>query len=126
MKTVGAKRYGSAALIILIVLQLLMLCSLFTRTEPHPPLSIPLFGLAPFLSAAIAVACAALFLRSGAVKREGMFLSILAAILALISFGPQKWIDPAIDKIWPAVALGQIAALAVFWAAYQMAGDKGL
>jgi len=37
-------------------------------------------------------------------------LSVIVVLLAMVSFGPQKWIDPAIGQIWPAVLLGELAA----------------
>lgn len=33
---------------------------------------------------------------------------VCAVVTALVSFGPQKWLDPSIAQIWPAVALAQI------------------
>jgi len=103
-----SNRIDYAALAILIILQSLMLASLYTLTEPHPPLTIPLFALAPFLSASIALAAAAAIL-GPASDRPGRAVCAVAAITALVSFGPHKWLDPAIALIWPAVALAQIA-----------------
>ncbi|MCB1422520.1 MAG: hypothetical protein KDJ69_08655 [Nitratireductor sp.] len=97
---------GRQGLVILAVLQLLMLAALYTRTEPHPPLVIPLFALAPFLSASIALAVAGLLV-------PGRWLSVAASITALISFGPQKWFDASFPQIWPAVILAQIAVAMV-------------
>lgn len=37
-----------------------------------------------------------------------------AALMALVSFGPQKYFDAQFDLIYPAVILGQIAALVIF------------
>ncbi len=103
---------AKAALCVLIVLQLTMLGALFTQTSPHPPLAVPPFALGPFLGAALSVAVAALVL-GGTTSRSGGVTSVVAAMLALVSFGPQKWIDPAIGQIWPAVLLGQIASVAL-------------
>ncbi|MTI02983.1 hypothetical protein E1297_43965 [Roseibium sp. RKSG952] len=44
----------------------------------------------------------------------GRSLSILAALMALVSFGPQKYFDAQLALIWPAVFLGQLAALVIF------------
>ncbi len=112
MQTTSSNSLSHAALGVLIVLQVVMLCALFTQTVPHPPLAVAPFALGPFLGASIAVAVAA-FLLGAANSRLGMGVTILAAILALISFGPQKWIDPAIAQIWPAVLLGEIAVGAI-------------
>lgn len=104
------------ALWILIVLQATMAASLFTQTAPHPPTAIPLFAIAPFLGASLSLAAAALAVPPGMANwRSG--LAVAAALAALISFGPQKWLDPAIALIWPAVLLGELAAIALILSA---------
>ncbi|MCR9136392.1 MAG: hypothetical protein NXI27_10385 [Alphaproteobacteria bacterium] len=103
-----ASRTCRASLGVLVVLQVVMLAALFTQTPPHPPLTIPLFGLGPFLGASLAVAVAAVLLGE-ATTRAGQAASLLAAALALLSFGPQKWFDPTFGEIWPAVTLAQVA-----------------
>ena len=47
-------------------------------------------------------------------SREGRILSVIAALMALISFGPQKYFDAQFGLIYPAVLLGQLAALVIF------------
>jgi hypothetical protein len=107
---VAKSRSGAhAALAVLVILQATMLAALLTRTPPHPPLSVATFALGPFLGASMAVAAAAILLGATS-TRFGSAASVLAAAMALVSFGPQKWIDPTIAQIWPAVLLGQIAA----------------
>jgi hypothetical protein len=107
-----AKSRSDAALSTLAILQLTMLAALFTQTPPHPPLAVAPFALGPFLGAAISIAVAAIVL--GATRtRLGTVASVLAAVVALVSYGPQKWIDPAIGQIWPAVLLGEIAAVSL-------------
>jgi len=118
------KSVSHAALIILIVLQATMLGALFTQTVPHPPLAIAPFALGPFLGTSIAVAAAALVLGPTG-SMAGTILAILACFLALLSLGPQKWIDPNIAKIWPAVLLGQIAAAALVCAALRKRRSAG-
>lgn len=103
-----------AALITLIILQTIMLLALFTRTEPHPPLTIPLFAMAPFLSAALSAATVALLLNADQ-KPSGQLFCLLAVVMALVSFGPQKYLDPAFPVIWPAVIGAQIASLTICW-----------
>jgi hypothetical protein len=103
-------RPSQAALACLIVLQTVMLASLYAGVAPHPPMATPLFGIGPFLGAALSAAVAALILGpSGA----GRALAGLAAVAALVSFGPQKYLDPQIGLIWPAVLAGQVAAGAI-------------
>jgi len=99
-----------AGLLILTVLQLLMLAALYTRTVPHPPLEVAPFALGPFISASIALAVAALATPIG---RLGSSLIVVACLTALVSYGPQKWFDPAIGGIWPAVLVAQCAVIAI-------------
>lgn len=106
-------RQAIAALTTLIVLQLIMLSALYAGIKPHPPVATPLFGIAPFLGAAVAVALSAIIIDPLG-SRAGKTLSILAALMALVSFGPQKYFDAQFGLIYPAVILGQIAALVIF------------
>lgn len=101
-----------AALSALILLQLVMLSALYAGIEPHPPVATPLFGMAPFLAASFAAAFSAILLGplSGT---PGRMLSGFAVVLALVSFGPQKYFDAQFALIWPAVISGQIAAITV-------------
>ncbi|WP_404400442.1 hypothetical protein [Pelagibacterium halotolerans] len=107
-----ANTRAQAALLVLIVLQLVMLGALYAQIPPHPPRTIPLFALAPFLGVSIAVAGAAMVL-GGTRNGPGTLMSLLAAGLALVSFGPQKWLDPAIGEIWPAVLVAETAVIAL-------------
>lgn len=105
-------RPAITALSVLILLQLVMLSALYAGIAPHPPDTTPLFGMAPFLAASFAVAFSAILLGplSGKVAKS---LSGLAVVLALVSFGPQKYFDAQFALIWPAVMCGQIAAVTV-------------
>lgn len=118
------KAVSQAALIVLIVLQVTMLGALFTQTAPHPPLVIAPFALGPFLGTSVAVAAAALMLGPTR-SMAGTVTAILACFLALLSLGPQKWIDPNIAQIWPAVLLGQIAAIALVYSALRRRPSDG-
>ncbi len=112
MTTPPRTRQANAALTALIVLQLTMLGALFAQSTPHPPATIPLFAIAPFLAAAMSAAAAAIII--GALQAaSGRVLSVLAALMALLSFGPQKYLDAQFTLIWPAVISGQVAAIAV-------------
>ena len=68
--------------------------------------------MAPFLGASIAVTVAALML-GGVDSLIGRVTSATAVLLALLSFGPQKWLDPSIGRIWPAVLLAQVAVVVI-------------
>ncbi|WP_175481721.1 hypothetical protein [Palleronia pelagia] len=96
----------------LIVLQLVMLSALYAGIRPHPPVVTPLFGIAPFIGASIALALAAAIVEP-VTTAVGRGLSGLAALCALVSFGPQKYFDPQFGLIWPAVILGQFAVIAI-------------
>lgn len=119
-----ARSRSEAALSTLAILQLTMLAALFTQTPPHPPLAVAPFALGPFLGASIAIAVAAVILGSSR-TRLGAVASVLAAILGLVSYGPQKWVDPAIAQIWPAVLLGEIAAVSLLVDAIMRRRAKG-
>ncbi|MEM1079545.1 MAG: hypothetical protein AAGI09_13570 [Pseudomonadota bacterium] len=108
-------RYSQAGLTALIVLQVVMLSALYAGVAPHPPATTPLFAIGPFIGACIAAALAALWI--GPMERVGRGLMVLAALGALVSFGPQKYLDAQIALIWPAVVSGQIAAAVVLWCA---------
>lgn len=111
-----------AAILVLVVLTSIMLLALFTRTEPHPPLEVPSFALGPFLAASLSIGVAALTLML-CNMRLAMLVALLFALTALIPYGPQKYVDPAFPKIWPAVILAQIAiAVIVLRAVYLMMG----
>ncbi|WP_299778492.1 hypothetical protein [uncultured Roseobacter sp.] len=108
-----ADRQASAALVTLIALQVTMLSALYAEVKPHPPVTTPLFGIAPFLGASVSSALSALIthpLRTA----TGRTLSVLSALMALVSFGPQKYFDAQIGLIWPAVLLGQISVVVIF------------
>jgi hypothetical protein len=102
-----ADRPNQAALACLILLQTVMLASLYAGVAPHPPAATPLFGIGPFLGASLSAAVAALILGP---SRAGRVLAGLAAVAALVSFGSQKYLDPQFPLIWPAVLSGQVAA----------------
>lgn len=106
-------RQTSAALVTLITLQMIMLTALYAGIRPHPPLATPLFGIAPFLGASLSLALAALIVQP-LTTATGRTLSVLAGLTALVSFGPQKYFDAQIGLIWPAVVLGQAAAVVIF------------
>jgi hypothetical protein len=107
---------AKACLATLIILQLVMLGALFAQSAPHPPATIPLFAIAPFLAVALSAAVAAMMVGPLG-TRMGRALCIAAALMALLSYGPQKYFDPQFALIWPAVITGQIASVALIWMA---------
>lgn len=106
-------RQASAALATLILLQTIMLSALYAGIKPHPPMATPLFGIAPFLGASVSVALSAIIVQPLNTV-AGRSLCVLAGLMALVSFGPQKYFDAQFGLIWPAVVFGQLAALVIF------------
>ena len=111
---------STAALAVLIILQAVMLGALYAGVPPHPPTATPLFGIAPFLGASMGAAVAAMLLGGGS-SRTGRALCLLAALMALVSFGPQKYLDGQFGLIWPVVIFAQLACLALFANAFRHA-----
>jgi hypothetical protein len=103
-------RQALAAITTLILLQGIMLSALYAGIRPHPPVATPLFGIAPFLGASVSIAVSAMILQPLA-STAGRGLSLAAAAMALVSFGPQTYFDAQFGLIWPAVVLGQLAAV---------------
>ena len=91
----------------LIILQLTMLFALFFKIPPHPPEVIPFGGMAPVISVSLSAALGALLFRGQGTV--GKALIVLACALAAISYGPQKYFDPAFNLVWPAVVTAQLA-----------------
>ncbi|WP_187431202.1 hypothetical protein ROLI_013490 [Roseobacter fucihabitans] len=108
------ERHVAAAFSTLILLQLIMLSAHYAGIEPHPPVATPLFGIAPFLGASMSIALSTTSMQPLATV-TGRTLAMLAATLALVSFGPQKHFDAQFGLIWPAVILGQLAAAVIFF-----------
>ena len=124
--------YTAAAIFALLVLTGAMLLAMFTRSEPHPPLEVEPFSLGPFLAASLAIGTAAygLVVRG---TRFAMAIALLFMLTALASYGPQKYVDPAFPKIWPAVIVAQVAMAVILWQAIcqavrwvRSAGGRGL
>lgn len=117
-------RSSVAALATLILLQVIMLSALYAGVRPHPPETTPLFGMAPFIGASVSIALAAIIVQP-LTNTAGRTLSVLAALAALVSFGPQKFFDAQIGLIWPAVLLGQVAAFVIVVLVLQSIGAPG-
>ncbi|MXW84642.1 MAG: hypothetical protein F4103_15675 [Boseongicola sp. SB0673_bin_14] len=120
--------YTATAVATLLVLTGAMLLAMFTRTEPHPPLEVEPFALGPFLAASLATGAAAhgLAIRGA---RFAMAVALLFALTALVSHGPQKYVDPAFPKIWPAVIVAQVAIAVILgravYRAIRQTGSSG-
>ncbi len=97
----------------LVVIQGIMLASLYFGVEPHPPRAIPFFAMPPFLAVSIGSALCAIRLSQ---LRAGRILAGASALCAVISFGPQKYFDATFPEIWIAVMASQIAVLGILYA----------
>ncbi|MCP1198932.1 hypothetical protein [Notoacmeibacter sp. MSK16QG-6] len=102
-------RIAQASLATLIILQTVMFASLLAGVAPHPPAIIPFAGMGPFLGLSLSLAVGALLI--GPRRGIGIVLTGLACLMALVSFGPQKFFDPAFPLVWPAVLGGQAAVI---------------
>jgi hypothetical protein len=113
----------TSALGALIILQLTMLAALLFKLPPHPPEVIPIGGMAPVIGTSLCAAFAAMvFKGEGA---SGKILIILACLFAAISYGPQKFFDPAFPLVWPAVVTAQIAIIALLTSIGKMLIGRG-
>lgn len=108
------EKSATAALTSLIILQVIMLLALFAMSAPHPPATIPLFAIGPFLGASLSIAAAAIII-GPITSKVGRVLSISSALMALLSYGPQKYFDAQFSLIWPAVIAGQVAAVILIY-----------
>lgn len=105
-------RQSHVALARLILLQMIMLSALYAGIRPHPPVATPLFAIAPFLRASVSIYLSAIIVQPQA-SAPGRAPNVLAALMGLVSFGPQEYLDEQFGEIWPAVMLGQLAALVI-------------
>ncbi|MCY4592501.1 MAG: hypothetical protein OXE86_18495 [Alphaproteobacteria bacterium] len=112
--------YTAAAIAALLVLTGIMLLAMFTRTEPHPPLEVAPFALGPFLAASLATGAAAYGLAVRGM-RFAMATAVLFVLTALVSYGPQKYVDPAFPRIWPAVIVAQLCMAVILYRAASQA-----
>ena len=116
----GAARDGlAAAILVLLTVTAVMFLSLVTKTAPHPPLDVPLFAMAPFIGASLAIGLAALYL-VGRGRSGGVAVALLFALTGLVSYGPQKLLDPDLARIWPAVIVAQTAILVVLFLSWRL------
>ena len=106
----GHSKLALVSLATIIILQVVMLLSLYAQVQPHPPATIPISGIAPFLGFALSMAVSSIIL-GPTENRAGMTTAILAALASLVSFGPQKYFDPQFPLVWPAVISAQIACM---------------
>ena len=117
------ERLATAAATTLIILQTVMLLSLYSRTFPHPPETVAPFGIAPFLGASLSFAAIALIFQPTQ-DRIGRVFGVLAALSALVSYGPQKYFDAQIGFIWPSVVIGQLAAVTLIVVIWQARNNR--
>ncbi|MEO1746624.1 MAG: hypothetical protein AAFR13_08860 [Pseudomonadota bacterium] len=108
----------TTSLVVLIIIQLVMLCAMFFQAPPFPPYVLAPFAMGPFLGASLAC-CAAAIMQGPTRTQSGRVLAGVAALMAMVSYGPQKWFDPATPQIWPAVLAAQIAVIVIAHGIYR-------
>ena len=86
-----SNRTAVAGISMLIILQGIMLASLYAGVPPYPPAKIPFGGIAPILAAGFAVSAAAIVL-GPVTSTAGRVFAVIAVLIAMLSFGPQKYI----------------------------------
>lgn len=118
-------RPSLAALAALTVLNIMMLAFLLGDIDPHPPVATPLFGIGPFIGACIAAALAAMII-GPTESSAGRILTGTAIVLSLVSFGPQKLLDPALPLIWPALVTAWAAVITLVLRLYASLAGAGL
>ena len=67
------------------------------------------------IAASLSAAVAGLIFKGEGIS--GKLLVLAACLLAALSYGPQKYVDPAFAQVWPAVAAAQIAMIALIYQA---------
>jgi len=82
--------------------------------RPHPPVEMPIFGIGPNLGISASNAPAAMTV-SPLAGTIGSVVSVFAVFVVLLSFGLQEYVDALFGLIKPAVILGQLAALVIFF-----------
>ncbi|MEM9430222.1 MAG: hypothetical protein AAGA32_12080 [Pseudomonadota bacterium] len=85
-----------------------MLTTLLAGVQPHPPAVVAPFGMAPFLAVVLAAIAAAAILGT-------RWLVLSVALLSLVSFGPQKFMDPAFGGVWPAILAAQVSIISLLF-----------
>ncbi|MCB1384041.1 MAG: hypothetical protein KDJ73_14170 [Notoacmeibacter sp.] len=108
----SCRQPAAMALVVLAILQGVMLAAMLARVPPHPPFTIALFAMGPWLGACLAAIAVSLMCGAES-SRAGKGFALLSTVMALVSYGPQKWVDPAIGQIWPAVLAAQIACATI-------------
>ena len=50
----------------------------------------------------------------------GVAMAVIFAVTGLVSYGPQKLLDPNLARIWPAVIVAQAAILVVLFLSWRL------
>ncbi len=114
----------TAIALFMAIVQIAMLGALYSQTAPHPPLAVPPFAIAPMLSASIALCLVLGWLAAQGDKGAVKLIALPVILLALVSYGPQKYLDPAFPQIWIAVVPMQVATVALALMSYRPTARK--
>lgn len=86
----------------LILLQSVLLGSLWAQVQPHPPARV-----GPFIAASLSLTVVSVPLVWWR-NKIGHTTSIIVGLLGLISFGPHKFFSESANQIFPAIIVGTV------------------
>jgi hypothetical protein len=89
----------------LILLQAVLLGSLWAQVQPHPPAKV-----GPFIAASLSLTFVSIPLVWWR-NKIGYTTSIIVGLLGLISFGPHKFFSESAVQIFPAILVGTVLSV---------------
>lgn len=92
----------------LVVLNGVLLASFLFQVQPHPEVNLgPLGGAGPFVGTTIAVSVVTVALVTWS-NPSGYGLALLVVVQNIVTFGPQKLLEPSATLTYPAVVTGSV------------------
>ena len=89
----------------LIILESVLLGSLWAQIQPHPPARV-----GPFIAASLCLAVVSLPLFWWR-NKTGYITAMLVGLLGLVSFGPHKFFTESAAQIFPAIIIGTVLSV---------------
>ncbi len=91
----------------LVVLNCVLLGSLWSQVQPHPPARV-----GPFIAASLSLAVVSIPLVWWR-NKTGYTISIIVGLLGLVSFGPHKILAGSAGQLFPAIMVGTVLSVAL-------------